>query len=78
MTGGGGFNKTRHMKIRRPGYLPVLLTTLLVTAPAARLAAFEVPRYVFDFDRLAEAQSEAYEDKKPLLLLYADPKKNPT
>ena len=40
--------------------------------------AFDVPRHVFPFERLSEAQQEAFTDKAPLLLLYADPKKVPT
>ena len=40
--------------------------------------AFEVPRYVYDFERLAEAQAEGFEDKKPMLFLLADPAKEPT
>ncbi len=41
-------------------------------------SAFDVPRHVFFFDRLAEAQQESYEDKDPLLILYTDPKAQPS
>lgn len=36
--------------------------------------SFEVPRHVFQFEELKEAQEQSVEDKKPLLLVYADPK----
>ena len=42
------------------------------------LQAFDVPRHAFSFERLEEAQKEAFTDKSPVLLLLADPKKEPT
>lgn len=50
----------------------------LIPAFVAPVEGFEVPRHVYGFDRLAEAQNDGMDDKKPLLLLYADPKKEPT
>lgn len=50
----------------------------LLPALPASVEGFEVPRHVYTFDRLPEAQKDGYDDKKPLLLLYADPKKKPT
>ena len=56
------------------------LSGLLLTGLAISLAplqAFDVPRHVYTVDRLEEAQNDAFEDEKPLLLIYADPKKEP-
>jgi len=53
-----------------------LVAALLIAAAPAR--AFDVPKHVYTFERLSEAQSEGYEEEDPLLLLYADPKKAPT
>jgi len=54
------------------------IAALLAPGFVAPAAGFEVPRYVFSFDQLPQAQAEGYEDEKPLLFLYADPKKKPT
>ena len=50
----------------------------MVPGFTASVRAFEVPKYVFGFDRLEEAQTSGFEDKKPLLLMLADPAKEPT
>lgn len=61
----------------------VLRSTLLAAVPvvalfAGKANAFDVPRHAFSFDRLEIAQQEAFSDKSPLVLLLADPKKQPT
>lgn len=57
--------------------IPALLS-LAAALSLASLQAFDVPRHVYTFDRLTEAQNDAFEDEKPLLLIFADPKKEPT
>lgn len=53
-----------------------LIAALLIAVTPA--GAFDVPKHVYTFDRLPEAQNEGFAEEEPLLLLYADPKKEPT
>lgn len=54
------------------------LLGLMAALACPSLQAFDVPRHVYTFDRLAEAQADGFEDEKPLLLIFADPKKEPS
>lgn len=53
----------------------VCLFLTVVSLTCATGWSFDVPRHVFEFEKLGKAQEQSVEDKKPLLLVYADPKK---
>lgn len=50
--------------------MQILILLLAGVLPAL---ALEIPRHVYTFDRLAEAQAAALEEREPIVFVYTDP-----